>query len=75
MLRVCRFSETALRDDDPERVNPQHSSHKVDFLLGWCFKHIANPVIQARVAARLSDLRLDLSFICTPEELAGDDDE
>ena len=49
--------------------------HRVDFLLSWNFKHIANPVMQARVAARLSDLGLDLPFICAPEELAGDDDE
>jgi hypothetical protein len=49
--------------------------HKVDFLLSWNFKHIANPVIQARVAARLSRFGLDLPFICAPEELAGDDDE
>jgi hypothetical protein len=44
-------------------------------LLSWNFKHIANPVIQARVAARLSRFGLDLPFICAPEELAGDDDE
>jgi hypothetical protein len=49
--------------------------HRVDFLLSWNFKHIANPVVQARVAARLSHLGLDLPFICAPEELAGDDDE
>lgn len=30
--------------------------HRVDFPLSWNFKHIANPVLQARVAARLSHL-------------------
>lgn len=49
--------------------------HKVDFLLSWNFKHIANPVIQAQIAARLSRLGLALPFICPPEELAGEDDE
>jgi hypothetical protein len=49
--------------------------HKVDFLVSWNFKHIANPVIQAQIAARLSHLRLALPFICPPEELAGEDDE
>ncbi len=49
--------------------------HRVDFLLSWNFKHIANPVMQARIAARLSHLGLDLPFICAPEELAGGDDE
>ena len=47
------------------------SVHRVDFLLSWNFKHIANPVVQARVAARLSHLGMGLPFICAPEELAS----
>jgi predicted nucleic acid-binding protein len=49
--------------------------HGVDFLLSWNFKHIANPVIQAQIAARLAQLGLALPFICPPEELLGEDDE
>ena len=49
--------------------------HKVDFLLSWNFKHIANAVLQANIAARLSHMGLALPFICPPEELAGEDDE
>ena len=49
--------------------------HQVDFLLSWNFKHIANPVIKAQIAARLSSLGLALPFICPPEDLAGEDDE
>ena len=49
--------------------------HQVDFLLSWNFKHIANPVIQAQIAARLSGLGLALPFICPPEDLAGEEDE
>lgn len=49
--------------------------HKVDFLLRWNFKHIANPVIQAQIAAKLIHLGLALPFICPPEDLAGEDDE
>lgn len=49
--------------------------HKVDFLLSWNFKHIANPVIQAQIAARLARIGLNLPFICPPEELTGEDDE
>jgi len=49
--------------------------HKVDFLLSWNFKHIANPVIQAKIAASLSSLGLALPFICPPEDLAGEDYE
>lgn len=49
--------------------------HQVDFLLSWNFKHIANPVIQAKIAAKLSAMGLALPFICAPEELLGDDDE
>ena len=49
--------------------------HRVDFLLSWNFKHIANHVIQAQIAARLTQLGLALPFICPPEELLGEDDE
>ncbi len=49
--------------------------HGVDFLLSWNFKHIANPVIQAQIAARLSQMGLALPFICAPEELLGENDE
>ena len=51
------------------------ADHKVDFLLSWNFKHIANPVIQAQIASRLTGLGLALPFICAPEELSGEDDE
>ena len=49
--------------------------HQVDFLLSWNFKHIANPVIQAKIAAKLSSIGLALPFVCPPEELLGEDDE
>jgi hypothetical protein len=49
--------------------------HQVDFLLSWNFKHIANPVIQAKIAAKLCAVGLALPFICPPEELLGEDDE
>ncbi len=49
--------------------------HKVDFLLSWNFKHIANPVIQAKIAAKLQAVGLALPFICPPEELLGEDDD
>lgn len=48
--------------------------HQVDFLLSWNFKHIANPVIQAKIAAKLGTMGLTLPFICPPEELLGEDD-
>ncbi len=49
--------------------------HQVDFLLSWNFKHIANPVIQAKIAAKLNSIGLALPFICPPEELPREDDE
>ena len=49
--------------------------HKVDFLLSWNFKHIANPVIQAKIATKLQAVGLALPFICAPEELLGEDDD
>ena len=45
----------------------------VDYLLTWNCKHIANPEIQRNIAAYLEKVGLFLPFICTPEELLGDD--
>jgi predicted nucleic acid-binding protein len=48
--------------------------HRVDFILTWNFKHIANPVMQQRIASFLNEINLPLPFICSPEELLGEDD-
>ena len=48
---------------------------KLTFFLSWNFKHIANPVIQAKIAAKLQAVGLALPFICPPEELLGEDDD
>lgn len=45
--------------------------HEVDYLLTWNCTHIANPEIQARLAAFLTRRQRFLPFICTPEELLG----
>ena len=51
------------------------TAHGMDFLLTWNCRHIANPVIQARIAAHLESVGLLLPFICTPEELLGEENE
>jgi hypothetical protein len=45
--------------------------HRVDFLLTWNCRHIANPIIQEKIAAYLEQRGLFLPLICTPEELLG----
>lgn len=49
--------------------------HRVDFLLTWNCRHIANPVIQEKIAVHLEQLGLFLPIICTPEELLGGSDD
>lgn len=49
--------------------------HGMDFMLTWNCRHIANPVIQARIAAYLEGVGMLLPFICTPEELLGEQDD
>ena len=45
----------------------------VDYLLTWNCRHIANPEIQRGISAFLEQKRLFLPFICTPEELLGNE--
>jgi predicted nucleic acid-binding protein len=47
--------------------------HGVDYLLTWNCRHIANPEIQRNIAAYLEQIDLFLPFICTPEELLGEE--
>lgn len=49
--------------------------HRIDFLLTWNCRHIANPMIQERIAVFLEKQGLFLPIICTPEELLGGNDE
>ena len=47
--------------------------NQVDYLLTWNCRHIANPEIQRDIAAYLEQIGLFLPFICTPEELLGEE--
>ncbi len=45
----------------------------VDYLLTWNCRHIANPEMQRGIAEYLDQSGLFLPFICTPEELLGEE--
>ncbi len=47
--------------------------HGVDYLLTWNCRHIANPEIQRNIAVYLEQIGFFLPFICTPEELLGEE--
>ncbi len=47
--------------------------NSVDYLLTWNCRHIANPEVQRGIAEYLGQIGLFLPFICTPEELLGED--
>lgn len=49
------------------------SVHKIDYLLTWNCKHIANPHNWRRISDCLSEHGFRASVICTPEDLIGDD--
>lgn len=49
--------------------------HRVQYLLTWNCRHIANAKILPRIHAVLTDLGVPIPVICTPEELLGDDSE
>ena len=48
---------------------------EMEFLLTWNCKHIANPIIQKRIEDYLDSIGKWLPFICTPEELLGDEND
>ena len=48
--------------------------HRMDFLLTWNCKHIANPHNRKRIRSQLARHGLEMPVICTPEEFIGDHD-
>jgi hypothetical protein len=47
---------------------------RIDYLLTWNCRHIANAAIRNLIERRCRDLGYEPPIICTPEELMGDDD-
>jgi hypothetical protein len=48
--------------------------HRMQFLLTWNCRHIANPHLRERIRVCFSRHGVDLPVICTPEEFIGDDE-
>jgi len=49
--------------------------HRIQYLLTWNCKHIANAKILPRIYDLLAKPGIPIPIICTPEELLGDDTE
>lgn len=49
--------------------------HRIEYLLTWNCRHIANAKILPRIHAVLNDLSVPIPIICTPEEMVEDDSE
>lgn len=45
------------------------SMHKMDYILTWNFKHIANAGIRSKLEVLAHSKNIELPVICTPEEL------
>lgn len=51
------------------------SVHRIDYLVTWNFKHIANPFIRDRLRLAVSNAGYELPVMCSPEELLQNEDE
>ena len=49
--------------------------HRIQYLLTWNCRHIANAIILSRIHKLLNDLSIPIPIICTPEEMVDDDQE
>jgi len=49
--------------------------HRIQYLLTWNCRHIANARILPRIHAVLSDLGIPIPIICTPDEMLDNDPE
>jgi len=51
------------------------SVHRMDYLVSWNFKHIANPFIRDRLRRAVATVGFELPVMCSPEELLQNQDE
>jgi hypothetical protein len=51
------------------------SAHRMDYLVTWNFKHIANPFIQDRLRIAITRAGFELPVMCSPEELLQNEDD
>jgi len=49
--------------------------HRIQYLLTWNCKHIANARILPRIHEVLTDMGIAIPILCTPEEMVDDDSE
>lgn len=49
------------------------TAHGMNYQVTWNCRHIANPEIQGGIASYLENIGTALPFICTPEELLGEE--
>ncbi len=51
------------------------SVHRINYLVTWNFKHIANPFIRDRLRLAVAKAGFELPVMCSPEELLQNEDE
>lgn len=48
--------------------------HRIDYLVTWNFKHIANPFLRDRLRSSVGKAGFQLPVMCSPEELLQNDE-
>lgn len=51
------------------------SVHRVEFLVTWNFKHIANPFLRERIRDMITKSGFQMPTMCSPEELLDYDED
>jgi len=69
LIERSALPSVALRDAEHVGVS---AANGIDFLLTWNCRHLANAVLQDRIAEVCEEFSFCAPRICTPEELFGD---
>ena len=51
------------------------SVHRIDYLVTWNFKHIANPFSRDRLRIAVADVGFELPVMCSPDELLQNNED
>lgn len=80
--KVGELAELLLRKKAIPEICPEDAMHiavaavnEIDFIVTWNFKHINNPFMEKKICQIIEENGGRCPVMCSPEELAGENDE
>ncbi len=74
VIDECRAGDADTARERLELVENMELLYGVEYLVSWNFRHIVNAAMRARIEKVCRDAGFEPTIICSPEELAAEED-